>query len=106
MPRGNWGLGAAPELGATTETLTSPNSFRGRVPPPFLLQWRPLAFSGASRPVCLFSDRNTSTSREIRDPAAASAANSGQIGSNSSKTQGSGEAGGPVRERQCQSHET
>ena len=32
------GLGAAPELGATTETLTSPNSLRGRVLPPFLFQ--------------------------------------------------------------------
>ena len=79
---------------------TSPNSLRGRVPPPFPVQWVPHSFSAAPRPVRLFSGRNTTPSCEISDPAAASAANSSKIGSSSSRTRGSGAASRPVCERQ------
>ena len=72
VARGSRGLGAAPELGATTETLTSPNSFRGRVPPPFLLQCPPLVFSAPRGPFACFRS-------EIRLPLARFATRPGQV---------------------------
>ena len=74
MPRGSRGHVAAPELRATTETLdqTSPNSFRGRGHPPFLLQCGPLTFSAPRGPFACFR-------AEIRLPLARLATRPGQV---------------------------